>query len=184
VSPFHLDVKNVLTEFLKKTNSMHNTVSKILQSKNTLAIDVYSWLRGQVRREAILVIAYGVLILLSSDTKQVLYEPFNLKSVLHLLIAENTPSTAAFQLDEEVEAKFGTSHLIIQTKSLGLLMRFILDHYFSLKLDFTDTIALNINGCLEDFAFDQLRSLPDSKSGVIYSSNRFILPGSARTRSH
>ena len=58
-------------------------------------------------------IAYGVLILLSSDTKQRLYEPFNLKSVRHLLIAENTPSAAAFELDEELEAKFGTSHLII-----------------------------------------------------------------------
>jgi hypothetical protein len=48
---------------------MHNTVSKILQSRNTLAIEVVSWLRGQVRREAILVIAYGVFILLSCDTK-------------------------------------------------------------------------------------------------------------------
>ena len=112
-----------------------------------------------------------------------LFEPFNIKSVRHLLIAENTPSTAAFELDEELEAKFGTSHLIIQTTSLGLLMRFILDHYFSLKLDFTDTLALNVNGCLEDFAFDQLRSLPESKSAAIYSSNRFILPGSARARS-
>ena len=162
---------------------MHNTVSKILQSRNTLAIEVVSWLRGQVRREAILVIAYGVLIFLSCDTKEVLFEPFSIKSVRHLLIAENTPSTAAFELDEELEAKFGTSHLIIQTTSLGLLMRFILDHYFSLKLDFTDTIALNINGCLEDFAFEQLRSLPESKSAQIYSSNRFILPGSARARS-
>ena len=68
-SPYHLEVKEVLTEHLRKTNSMHNTVSKILQSRNTLAINAVSWLRGQVRREAILVIGYGVFILLSCETK-------------------------------------------------------------------------------------------------------------------
>ena len=133
---------------------MHNTVSKILQSKNTLAIQVTLWMRGQVKREAILVVAYGVLLLINSETKQRIYEPFNLKSIRNLLIAENTPSAAAFELDEEIETKLGTSHLIIETTSLGLLMRYILDHFFSIKLDFTDSIALNSNGCLEDFTFD------------------------------
>ena len=94
------------------------------------------------------------MILINSETKQKLYEPFNLKSVRNLLISENTPSAAAFELDEEIEAKLGTSHLIIETTSLGLLMRYILDHYFSIKLDFTDSISLNNNGCLEDFTFD------------------------------
>ena len=45
----------------------------------------------------------------------------------NLIIAETTPSAAAFELDEETEIKLGTSHLILETKNLGLLMRYILD---------------------------------------------------------
>ena len=101
-------------------------------------------------------IAYGVLMLINSDTKMKLYEPFHLKSVRNLLIAENTPSAAAFELSEELEAKIGTSHLIIETTSLGLLMRYLLDNFYSIKLDFTDNISLNNNGCLEDFNFNAL----------------------------
>ena len=99
-----------------------------------------------MRREAVLVVVYGVLMLINSESKQKLCDPFNLKSVRNLLIAENTPSAAAFELDEEIEAKLGTSHLIIETSSLGLVMRYILDHYFSIKLDFTDSFTINNNG--------------------------------------
>lgn len=111
-------------------------------------------MRGQLRREAILVIAFGVLILFNIETKSKLFEPFNVASIRNLLIAENTPSVAAFELDEKQETNLGTSHLIIETKSLGLLMRFILDYYFNIKLDFADTVSLNNNGCLEEFNFD------------------------------
>ena len=56
---------------------MHNNVGKILRSKNILGIHVALWMRGQLRREAILVIAYGVLILLNIETKSKLVEPFS-----------------------------------------------------------------------------------------------------------
>ena len=107
-----------------------------------------------MRREVVLVVAYGVLMLINSETRHKMYDPFNLKSVRNLLIAENTPSVAAFELDEEVEAKIGASHLIIETSSLGLIMRYILDHYFSIKLDFTDSFTISNNGVVEEFAFD------------------------------
>ena len=155
---------------------MHNTVGKIMQSKNIMAIKVTSWTKAQLKKPAILVIAYGVLMLIKSDSKQKLYESFNLKSVRNLLIAENTPSAAAFELDEELEAKLGTSHIIIETTSLGLLMRYILDHYFSVKLDFTDTISLNTNGCMEEFSFEHLNRYAKQKGAQVYSSKRFILP--------
>ena len=67
-----------------------------------------------------------------------------------MIIATNTPTAAALELDEEIETKLGISHIILETKSLGLLMRYVLDNT-SIKLDFADSFSLNCEGCLEDF---------------------------------
>ena len=45
-NPYHFDIKNLLSQYLKKNNTMHNTVGKILQSKNILAIQAGLWMRG------------------------------------------------------------------------------------------------------------------------------------------
>lgn len=115
------------------------------------------------------------MVILDCERREKLYQPFDLKTVNSLLIATNTPSAAALELNEEVETRLGTSHIIMETKSLGLLMRYVLDNTYSIKLDFGDSFSLNCEGCLEDFQFSSMRTLVNINH-QLYSSNRFILP--------
>ena len=101
------------------------------------------------------------LVILDCERREKLYEPFDLKSVTSLLIATNSPSSAALELNEEVETMLGTSHIIIETKSIGLLMRYVLDNTYNIKLDFADSFSLNCEGCLEDFQFSSMRTLAE-----------------------
>ena len=104
---------------------------------------------------------YDCLVILDCERREKLYEPFDLKSVNSLLIATNSPALAALELNEEVETKLGTSHIIIETKSIGLLMRYVLDNTYNIKLDFADSFSLNTEGCLSDFQFYSMRTLVD-----------------------
>ena len=51
-------------------------------------------------------------------------------------MAENVPSAAALELDEQAQSATGKSHLIIESPSMGLLMRYIIELNFSAEIDF------------------------------------------------
>ena len=122
----------------------------------------------------VFVIEYNCLVIVDCERREKLQQPFDTKSITSLIIATNTPTAAALELDEEIETKLGISHIILETKSLGLLMRYVLDNT-SIKLDFADSFSLNCEGCLEDFQFASMRTLLEVNH-KLYSSNRFILP--------
>jgi len=48
----------------------------------------------------------------------------------------------------------GYSHLIFESPSLGLFLRYVLNQYKgAVKLDFSDSICLSENGSLEELFF-------------------------------
>ena len=73
------------------------------------------------------------------------------------------PSACAIQVSEEVEAKIGRSHLIFESKSMGLLMRYVLEREYNIELDFCDSVPVRINGGDGDFCFTELETLKMDK---------------------
>lgn len=93
---------------------------------------------------------------MSKDSKKSLVEPFNFKSVQSIILAHNQASIAALHMTEAAEVNYGFSHVIVETQSMGLLLRYILDNYKSVRLTFSDSIPLSENGFLEELYFSQL----------------------------
>lgn len=53
-------------------------------------------------------------------------------------------------------AKTGHSHLIIESQSMALLMRYINDNEFDAEIDFNTELQIKSNGALVSFAFYDL----------------------------
>ena len=70
--------------------------------------------------------------------------PFKIQVVKNLLLAENVPSACAFDVDEETEKKIGRSHILMESPSMGLLMRYVLERELDIELDFTDVVPIRI----------------------------------------
>lgn len=73
-----------------------------------------------------------------------------------MLLAENVPSACTIEVDEETERKINRSHLVLESPSMGLMMRYILEREFSIELDFTDSVPIRIAGKDIDFCFADL----------------------------
>lgn len=154
--PLHHVAKSLLSDHFKKNGGgTEQSLGKILQSKSTLAINVTLWSEKR-RNPAILVIASGILLVASKDSKNKLMEPLRLKSIQSLIVSHNSAGMIALHLSEAVQVMQGFSHLILETASLGLFLRYILISWPSIKLDFADSICLSENGCIEELYFSQL----------------------------
>ena len=101
-----------------------------------------------------MVIAHGIFILACKDTKTKLLDPFHFKSAVQsVVLAHNQAGLAALHLSEAAEVTLGFSHLLVETQSLGLLLRYIISNFKGVKLDFADSISLSENGCLDELYF-------------------------------
>ena len=101
--------------------------------------------------------------------------PISMDSILNLYLAENVPSACAILVDEDTERKIGRSHLILESPSMGLLMRYVLERGYKLELEFTDTLNIRINKKEDDFNFMMLSDRrqemqAEFSSGVIRST--------------
>ncbi len=57
-------------------------------------------------------------------------------------------------MNDSAQVMHGYSHLIFESPSLGLFLRYVLNQYKdAIKLEFSDSIALSENGCLEELYF-------------------------------
>ena len=106
--------------------------------------------------EAIMVLAEEVVILLFKFNKAPVVQPFSIKDFTHMMLAENVPSACTLEINAEAEAKLNRSHLILESPSMGLLMRYILEKDYNIELDFTDNVPIRINNKFEDFFFEDL----------------------------
>jgi hypothetical protein len=85
-----------------------------------------------------MVIGADVMVLLYRKNKNVVMNPFSMDSILNMYLAENVPSACSIQVNEDTEKRIGRSHLIIESPSMGLVMRYVLERAYKLELDFTD----------------------------------------------
>lgn len=69
------------------------------------------------------------------------------------MLAHNQAGLAALHLNEAAEVKHGFSHVLIESPSMGLLLRYIISNFTGVKLDFADSISLSENGCLDELYF-------------------------------
>ena len=56
-------------------------------------------------------------------------------------------------MTQQAEVTHGCSHLIIESPSIGLIIRYIISNYEKIKLDFGESIMLSENGCLDELYF-------------------------------
>ena len=152
--PLHFVVKNLLaTHFKKNGGGSDHQVGNIMQSKACLAVNATLW-KNKLRHTAVLVIAHGILILACKDTKIKLLDPFHFKSAVQsIVLAHNQAGLAALHLSEAAEVTHGFSHVLIESQSLGLLLRYIISNFVGVKLEFGDSISLAENGCLDELYF-------------------------------
>ena len=80
-----------------------------------------------------------------------------------MVLAENVPSACTWQVDESVEDKIGRSHLIFESRSMGLIMRYVLEREYEIELDFCDAVPIRMGGVEKDFCFTDLELLREEK---------------------
>ena len=110
-----------------------------------LAIEIEVYMQGMQnkRHMAILVITAGVLVMMYKISKEMVMFPVRVDDIETLLLAETVPSAAAFHFKSQVEARLGFSHLIIESPSLILLMRYtIIRGYLQDRIDFCDEFKM------------------------------------------
>lgn len=66
------------------------------------------------------------------------------------------PSACTIQVSEEIEHKIGRSHLIFESKSMGLLLRHVLEREYDIEVDFCDAVPMRESGQERDFCFSEL----------------------------
>ena len=68
--------------------------------------------------------------------------PFKIQDIRDFILAENVPSACTLQVDQEVEDRIGRSHLIFESKSMGLIMRYVIEREYDIEIDFCDSVPI------------------------------------------
>ena len=122
-----------------------------------------------------MVLAEGIVLILFKGNKSPVVQPFPITSFTNLMLAENVPSACTLEVTPETEKEINRSHLVMESPSMGLLMRYVLERDYNIELDFTDAVPIRINGKDEDFCFNDLlvqREIAqlEENSGVVRST--------------
>ena len=99
-SPYRQAIKDCVSHYKKRTGDNNVDPEQASVSKQMLAIDMEILDAGK-RKPGIFVITQGVLILLYKSTKRMVTQPFKFENIQKLSMAENVPSAAALELDED-----------------------------------------------------------------------------------
>ena len=171
-NPFQQVVKDTLFIYNKRTNTAGDTKAssavdsddetnpdKAIASPKLLAVDIQIWMNMDAPKDAIFVVADDVAVLLFKEKKNIVVTPFKIDDVIEFTLAENAPSACAIQVDKTVEDKIGRSHLIFESKSMGLIMRYILEREFEIEVDFSDSVPIRERGIDRDFCFSELETI-------------------------
>lgn len=132
---------------------------KLLQSRKTLAIEIQIYMSMSEPTPAIFVVVADIVIFLYKKRKTVVVNPFKIHEIPEMVCAENVPSACTIQVSEHVEGRIGRSHLIFESNSMGLLMRYIFEQEYEIELDFCDSVPIRISGAQRDFCFTELEAI-------------------------
>ena len=121
-----------------------------------------------------LCITDGLLIMLYKKTSQPVINAFKFDQISTMYLAENVSSAAALQLRDETAAIVGKSHLIIESPSMGLIMRYVVENNFATEIDFCSEVEITTGQTTEPFFFQNLpewrqQEANEYSSGVIRS---------------
>jgi len=108
---------------------------------------------NNTRVKGILCITQGILIVLYKTTKQAVINPVKVNEVRNMLLAEQVPSAAALELSEATKTKVQKSHLIFESPSMGMLMRYLIENSeFDTSIDFCREVTVTEGA--SEFVFD------------------------------
>ena len=167
-NPFHNSVKDILVIYNKRVNNgdtkgvikadSDDEVSpeKALASPTLLAVEIQIWMNLDQPRDAIFVLVADIAIFLFKEKKNIVVTPFKIQEIRDLILAENVPSACTIQVDQSVEDRIGRSHLIFESKSMGLIMRYVLEREYDIEVDFSDSVPIRERGVEKDFCFMEL----------------------------
>ena len=170
-NPFHAKVKDTLFIYNKHVNSTGDSKmrtqdsdeelnpDKAIASPRLLAVEIQIWMNFEAPRDAIFVVADDIAIFLFKEKMNIVVTPFKITDVRDFVLAENVPSACAIQVDESVEEKIGRSHLIFESKSMGMIMRYIIEREYEIEIDFCDSLPIRERGVENDFCFTTLDSI-------------------------
>ena len=165
-NPYHDAIRDVLTihHNRMKDVSKHGLdddfdAEKALQSPTLLAVEIQIYGIMAQPMDAIFVVANDVVIFLFKSRKTVVVTPFSINDVRGLVLAENVPSACTIQVDEAVEEKIARSNLIFESRSMGLIMRYVLEREYDIEVDFCDSVPMRESGTERDFCFTELEEL-------------------------
>ena len=125
-----------------------------MKSKSLLAVDIEVYLNMK-RDHAILTITEGTLVMLYKHNMGIVINPVHVDNIAKMYIAQNVPSAAALEFKEEVERKMGRSHLILESPSLGLLLRYLCETT-NIEIDFCSEVQIRVGSREEEFEFQQI----------------------------
>ena len=115
--------------------------------------EVYS---NNKRSHAVLCITEGIVVMLFKGNKQAVFNPISFNDVQTMFLAENVPSACALHLDEKIQGRVGQSHLIVESPSMGLLMRYVIEKNFKAEIDFCNQLEISMGGIVNEFYFEDL----------------------------
>ena len=173
--PFRKPCIEQLKKYYAKTGDKESNPEMVIDSKTLFAIDIQIYLREDKGSEAILVLAEGIVLLLFKFNKAPVVTPFPITAFTNLMLAENVPSACTLEVNAETEKKINRSHLVLESPSMGLLMRYMLEREYNLEIDFTDAVPIRIAGKDIDFMFEDLNvyraiAQQEENSGIIKST--------------
>lgn len=105
----------------------------MLSSKNLLAVYV------NLEKPALLIIANKIVLFLDVATKETVFPIFELNKEMRLHVAETVQAAAAFEVDTNTAVRLGQSHIVFDTKAIGLLIRYCMQ-IDCIKLLFSDDL--------------------------------------------
>ena len=157
--PYVSGVRKILEFWNKDQEQQGNqmniiNVDQAMKDKELLAIDIEVYINDQ-RRHAILIITKKVVVMMYKKGNPVI-NPIKVDEFQSLYLAQNVPSGAALQFTEATEARLRLSHVILESPSMGLLMRYVLEKDFPIEIDFTDEIEYEKEGQTKSFFFTDM----------------------------
>lgn len=107
------------------------------------------------RQPAVMVITEGVLVMIKKVNKELVMVPINVDEIEKLYFSSKVSYAATIQFKAENEAKLGFSHLIIESESLMLLLRYVYTMgYLQNRIDFCDRFLMRRGTSMDYFSFN------------------------------
>jgi hypothetical protein len=103
-----------------------------------------------------------MVFVLHKEKKTLVQAPFKLEDLETVVLSPSLPTHAALKLKDT--SKYGRSHCIFQSFSMGLMVRFFQElELYDLKVTFHDSFAMTVQDKPVAFAFEEIAKVKQEK---------------------